>query len=154
GGALVLEAKDEKLLVRGDLLANGGSLKLDGTLDLAPAGEVRADAPRGAAGPARPAPRSKLSVNAKAIKANAGLAPLLALVHPAFGAPQVAQGSLAGLIGLDLDVSYDGPLTLEALKAGWKTLPKEPINGSGRLQIDGASLRGAPLLALLSEFGV
>ena len=40
------------------------------------------------------------------------------------------------------------------MKAGWKTLPKEPINGSGRLQIDGASLRGAPLLALLSEFGV
>ena len=154
GGALVLEAKDEKLLVRGDLLANGGSLKLDGTLDLAPAGAASNAAPRGAAGSARATPRSKLSVNAKALKANAGLAPLLALVHPAFGATQLAQGSLEGLIGLDLDVSYDGPLTLDELKAGWKTLPKEPINGSGRLQIDGASLRGAPLLALLSEFGV
>ncbi len=138
-GALVLEAKDEKLLLRGDLGANGGTLQLDGTLDLAQGSKP---------------PRSRLTVSAKQLRANAGLAPLLALVHPAFATAGRAQGTLEGLIGLDLDLTYDGPLTLEGLAAGWEKLPKEPIHGSGRLQLDGAKLRGSPLLALLSEFGV
>lgn len=138
GGALVMESKDEKLLVRGDLSANGGTLQLDGALDLG-RGEK---------------PRSRLSVKAKALRANPGLAPLLALLHPAFGTAQLARGSLDGLLGLDLDLAYDGPLTLAALAAGWEALPKEPLHGSGRLELAGASLRGSPLLALLSDFGV
>lgn len=142
-GAVVVETKDEKLLVRGDLGANGGTLQLDGTLDLAQGG-VQGQTP----------PRSRLTVSAKGVRATAGLAPLLALVHPAFATAQHAQGSLEGLIGLDLDLTYDGPLTLAQLADGWETLPKEPIHGSGRLQLDGAKLSGSPVLALLTEFGV
>ncbi len=137
GGALVLEAKDETLLLRVDLGANGGTLQLDGALDLG-----------------QDDPRSKLTIKAKGLRATPGLAPLLALVHPAFGSAQLAQGSLEGLIGLDLDLAYDGPLTLEALEQGWQALPKEPIQGSGRLELNGAKLSGSPLLALLTEFGV
>jgi hypothetical protein len=137
GGALVLEAKDETLLLRGDLGANGGTLQLDGALDLG-----------------QEAPRSKLTIKAKGLRATPGLAPLLALVHPAFGSAQLAQGSLEGLIVLDLDLAYDGPLTLEALEQGWEALPKEPIQGSGRLELNGAKLSGSPLLTLLTEFGV
>jgi hypothetical protein len=139
GGALSLETQPGKVLVRGDLAANGGTLKLDGTLDLA-----QGDAQ----------PRSHLSVTARELRANSGLAPLLALVHPAFATAPLAKGSVDGLIGLDLDLSYDAPLTLEQLEAGWETLPKTPINGSGRLELRSASLEGSPLMAMLAEFGV
>jgi len=134
GGNVVLESKDETLQLRSDLAANGGTLQLDGVLDL------HADEPH-----------SKLKVTAKQVRANSGLAPLLALVHPIFGG---APGSLDGLIALNLDLSYDGPLTLAGLQAGWDELPKEPLNGTGRLELSGASLKGSPLLALLAEFGV
>lgn len=134
GGNVVVESRDEKLLLRGDLAANGGTLKLDGTLDLS-----------------AEKPRSKLTVTARELRANSGLAPLLALVHPIFaGAP----GSLDGLIALNLDLTYDGALTLEGLQAGWAKLPKEPLNGTGRLELSAASLKGSPLLARLAEFGV
>jgi len=138
-GALVMETKDEKLLVRGDLGANGGTMQIDGQLDLAQGAEK---------------PRSKLAVTAKAVRANAKLAPLLGKLHPAFGAAQLAQGSLDGLIGLSLDLAYDAPLPLDAFEAGWAALPKEPIHGTGRLEIASAALRGSPFLALLSGLGV
>lgn len=138
-GALTLEVKDETLRLHGDLGANGGSLQLDGELGLA-----RDDGK----------PRSKLTLNARAVRANAGLAPLLAYVHPAFGAAELAQGSLDGLIGLSLDLNYAAPLTLEDLGAGWEALPKEPIHGAGRLELSEAALRGSPLLGLLGSFGV
>ncbi len=138
-GTLRVEVKDEKLRLTGDLGANGGTLQLDGELDLAQG---------------KSPPRSKLTLTAKAVRANEGLAPLLALLHPAFGAAELAQGSLEGLIGLSLDVSYDAPLSLEALGAGWESLPKAPISGAGRLELSQAALRGSPLLALLGNFGV
>src|SRR6185436_19409632 len=72
GGTLALEAKDGRTLVKGDLLANGGALALDGK-----AGET-----------------SQLSLQAKDLRANSGLAPLLAYVHPAFAGANLAQGQL------------------------------------------------------------
>lgn len=150
GGALVLEAKDEKLLLRGDLSANGGTLQLDGTLD---AGGHDSESPASEPGKGPP-PRSRLKVTAKELRANSGLAPLLALVHPAFGTAQLAQGSLDGLIELDLDLTYDGPLTLDQLEAGWETLPKTPMNGSGRFVLREAGLKGSPLLGALAQFGL
>jgi len=136
-GTLTLETREEKALLRGDLGANGGTLVVDGTLDLAAT-----------------KPRSRLTVNARDVKANSGLAPLLALAHPAFAASSLTQGTLEGLIGLTLDVTYDGPLALDQLEGGWATLPKEPINGTGTLSLSGASLAGSPLLAALAEFGL
>jgi len=136
-GTLALETRDEKALLRGDLAANGGTLVIDGTLDLA-----------------REKPRSRLTVNARDVKANSGLAPLLALAHPAFAATSLTRGSLEGLIGLTLDVTYEGPLTLDQLEGGWAALAKEPISGTGTLSVSGAGLAGSPLLAALAEFGV
>ena len=136
-GTLTLETREEKALVRGDLAANGGTLVVDGTLDLGSA-----------------KPRSRLTVTARDVKANSGLAPLLGLAHPAFAASSLAQGTLEGLIGLTLDVTYDGPLALDQLQGGWATLAKEPINGTGTLSLSGAGLGGSPLLAALAEFGV
>jgi hypothetical protein len=138
-GALVMETKDERLFVRGDLGANGGSLQLDGELDLAQDSET---------------PRSKLSLKAKGVRANAKMAPWLARLHPAFGASQLAQGSLDGLITLGLDLSYDAPLPPSALAAGWEALPKEPISGTGRIEIASLGLKGSPFLELLARFGV
>ncbi|MEQ1894613.1 MAG: hypothetical protein ABL998_18890, partial [Planctomycetota bacterium] len=135
GGQLSLEAREQKAFLKGDLGANGGTLALDGTLDLGPT-----------------KPRSRLTVKAKDVKANAGLAPILGLVHPLFAA--TPAGSLEGLIGLNLDVTYEGPLALDQLEQGWAALPKEPIFGSGSLSLSGASLRGSPLLAALKEFGI
>ena len=138
GGTLALEAKDGRTLVKGDLLANGGTLQVDGALALdGKAGET-----------------SQLSLQAKDLRANSGLAPLLAYVHPAFAGANLAQGQLDGLIGASLDLRYEGPLTLAALEKGWDALPKEPIHGQGRLEVRSASLKGSPLLAALKEFGV
>ena len=138
-GALVMETKDERLFLRGDLGANGGTLQVDGELDLAQE---------------RESPRSKLTLTAKGVQANARLAPWLARLHPAFATAQAAHGSLDGVIGLGLDLAYDAPLPPEALTAGWAALPKEPIHGAGRLEIHALALRGSPLFALLSGFGV
>jgi hypothetical protein len=88
------------------------------------------------------------------VRANAGLAPLLARLHPAFAGAELAQGRLDGLIGLGLDLAYDAPLTPAALAAGWESLPKEPIHGAGRLELSAAALKGSPLLALASSLGI
>lgn len=138
GGTLALEAQGGRTLVKGDLLANGGTLQVDGALALdGKAGET-----------------SQLSLQAKDLRANSGLAPLLAYVHPAFAGANLAQGQLDGLIGASLDLRYEGPLTLAALEQGWDALPKEPIHGQGRLEVRSASLKGSPLLSALKEFGV
>jgi hypothetical protein len=138
GGALGLQAHDGRAILRGDLTANGGTLQLDGTLDLS-------DAPK---------PRSKLMATASALRLNAGLAPLLAHVHPLFAGASLVQGQLDGLLGRKLDLAYDAPLTVEQLEAGWESLPKAPISGSGSLELKELSLRGSPLLASLAELGL
>jgi len=139
GGDLLLESRDRLLTLRGDLGANEGTLHLDGSLALPGA---------------RPTARSRLVLAGKAVHANSGLAPLLALVHPAFAGASLARGSLEGLIDFALDVRYDAPLALETLAGGWQALPKTPIEGTGRLSLSAASLRGSPLLGLLEGFGV
>lgn len=136
-GRVTVEARDGKAFLSGALGANGGTLALDGELDLAPEKPV-----------------SHLKINAKDVKANSGLAPLLALAHPAFAASSLTTGTLEGVLGLTLDVTYEGPLSLDGLAQGWDSLPKEPISGSGSLSLSGAGLRGSPLLAALAEFGV
>ncbi len=143
GGKTSIELRGGRTLVRGDLQANGGTLDVAGDLDLA-------------GGTGGESSRSTLAIEAKDLRATAGLAPLLALVHPAFAGAeaQLSRGSLEGILGLSVNLSYDGPLSLEALESGWERLPKEPINGTGRFELRSAALRGSPLLALLEEFGV
>ena len=123
-----------------DLQANGGTLDVQGVLDLSAADDST--------------PGSRLSVKANGCRANPALAPLFSLIHPAFASAELAQGQLEGVVDLTLDLAYDGPLTLDQLEAGWKDLPKEPIRGSGSFALNSASLRGSPLLELLQEFGV
>lgn len=139
GGRLSLEAKEGALLLRGDLQANGGTLQIDGNLALQDTG-------RGT--------RSRLALATKGVRASSGLAPLLSHLHPAFATVKEAQGSLEGLIDLTLDLTYDARLTPELLAGGFEALPKTPLNGTGRLALGSAALRGAPLLATLASFGV
>ena len=141
GGKLSLELREGHTLLHGDLQANGGKLGLESNLDLA-----------GATGQTKP--RSTLKIETHSLRANSGLAPLLALLHPAFAGLQLAQGELDGLIDLALDLSYDGPLSLAELESGWQTLPKEPFNGTGHFELRSAALKGSPVLALLRELGL
>ena len=139
-GQIGIELEGGETRFDSDLQANGGTLAVQGILDLSPADDST--------------PGSRLNVNAKECRANPALAPLFSLVHPAFATAQLAQGQLEGVVDLTLDLAYDGPLTLEQLEAGWKDLPKEPIRGTGSFGLRSARLSGSPLLGLLEEFGV
>jgi hypothetical protein len=139
-GQVGLDTKEGETRFDCDLQANSGTLAIQGALDLAPDGEVA----RG----------SHLKVQAKSCRANPALAPLFSLVHPAFATTELAQGRFEGVVDLALDLDNEGPLTLEQLESGWKSLPKEPIRGSGSFELRAATLSGSPLLALLEEFGV
>ena len=143
-GKVSLDDQQGTATIRGDLEANGGTLEIDGLVDLAPgARAVDGDAPA----------RTRLTVKGKDVQANSGLAPFLTLIHPAFATAKLTKGELAGTIGLTLDLTYDAPLSLDTLKGGWQALPKQPIDGTGRFEIAGASLSGSPLLKLLKDFG-
>jgi hypothetical protein len=139
-GDLGLDLVDGRTKVRGDLKANGGTLSLDG--DLAVEG-----VPEGASA-------SKVTVEVRDLGLNAGLAPLLALVHPAFGSLDVAHGQLGGVAGLSLHLDYDRPIPAGALGGDWTALPLAPLHGSGRLEVREASLQGSPLMRALGELGL
>ncbi len=141
GGAVAVEVLDGRTVVRGDLEANGGTLEVDGALDLSGSEPEET-------------PRSTLHLGARELRANPELSPLLSLVHPAFAATKLTNGELDGLLDLSLDLSYDAPLSVEALQGGWAALPKQPINGSGRFELRSARLANSPLLELLEGFGV
>lgn len=139
-GELALDVQEGRTRIDGELRANGGTLELRTDLDLAPSGDG--------------ATRSTLGVHAVDCGANSGLAPLFALIHPAFAGIELTQGRIEGRFDLALDVAYDGPLTLEQLESGWSALPKQPISGKGRFELRGATLLGSPLMALLEDFGI
>ena len=133
----------EKTAWEGEFSANGGTLTMTGEMDLREAG------PDGAP------PRSRIAVEMSGVGANSKLSPLLSMVHPAFAAvDNLEKGEIEGSIACDLDLTFDGALTPELLEGGWDALPKANLNGTGRLSISDAALRGSPLFDLmLGELG-
>lgn len=139
-GDLGLDLAGGRTKVRGELAANGGRMSLDGDLALEGA-------------PGAPA-ASTLALEVRDLSLNAGLAPLLAYAHPAFGSLDLARGQLGGLVALSLHLDYGQPIPAAALTGDWQALSTTPLHGTGRLEIRGAALRGSPLLAALSELGL
>lgn len=144
-GGIDVDVKDGTAQVASAFDANGGELKVDGVLEFDEDKEGVVFSKR-----------STLAIGADQVNANSGLAPMLAYVHPAFGGLQNLQEStLGGIIGCKADLSYDGPLSLEALGGGWESLPKQYINGDITFRLDDAVLAGSPLITdLLSKFDV
>ncbi|MCP3920627.1 MAG: DUF748 domain-containing protein [bacterium] len=137
-GRLDVQAGEGVATVKGDLRANGGTLGIEASLRPEPLG----DEPAG----------GRIALELDAVSVNAGLSPLLALAHPAFGAVDgLKGGQLGGLISGALELEYNGPLSLEELKQGWDALPKDLLRGSGHLEIDEALLVGSPLVNKLFE---
>ncbi|MCZ6597140.1 MAG: hypothetical protein O7B99_05860 [Planctomycetota bacterium] len=132
GGDLVLRFDEGVFSATGAFTANDGALTLDGSLG----GEET----------------SQVVLGLSDVRVNSTLGSMLGHVHPAFAAvEQLDRGELGGLITCDLDVSYDGPLTVETLRGGWEALPKQHFSGEGTFAFQSPVLQGSPFLADLLE---
>lgn len=148
-GQLSLELDGDAVSAKGDLAANGGTLNLDTRFDLRGPQSIPTDTG------AEAQPRSWIKLDLSGVKTNPELSPILAMLHPAFAVVDKTRvGSVTGLIDGELELTYDAPLSKAQLDAGWAALPKLPINGHGRIDIQSASIAGSPLLTqILSALG-
>jgi len=139
-GGVDVEVRDGLATLRGDLGANGGALALEGVLGLG------AKASEGA----------RASFRMKDVGATSGLAPLLELLHPAFGglAGRLESNRISGLFSCDLELRYDAPLSSARLGSEGAGLDLTAISGSGTFSMDQALLGGSELLGkLFSDLG-
>lgn len=144
-GRIDVGVKDGRLEFTGDLGANGGSLDLKMGLGTS----------SGSSSAARQ--NANLSINLEAVKVNGGVQGLLGMVHPVF-APLSELGvadSVKALLTGELDLKYNGPMSLEDLASGWKNLPSDLLYGKGMIKLDDTIVSGSPLLSeLMSQLGV
>lgn len=130
-GDLDLDVSDERAVADGELRANGGTLLLEGQMDLS-------------ASAAEPASSFRLAL--EDARADLRVQPLLAALHPAFHSLDAARGgALGGLLSLSADMRYDGPVTRE-LFTGGQAPPWERLSGSLRLDLAQAVVEGSPFL--------
>jgi hypothetical protein len=143
-GDLELEVREGRASWTGSLLANEGTLDVEGEIELAEGRQPDASS------------TARLAVETKNLRTNAELAPLLSLLHPAFAAVEALQRSeIAGSITSSLDLEYEGPLTADVLAGDWQSFPKQGFRGSGSFAITQAHLDGTPALAeVLAYLGI
>jgi len=142
GGTTTVSADDGTLRVGGDLAGNGGTIVLDGALDLR----------RAAAG--APAPSSHLKLALTGVRTGGELGRVLAACHPLF-APAAGQvGDLDATLDAGVQLHWSGELPLEALLAGALPASLEPLSGTIELELGEVKLAGSPLMSeLLASLG-
>lgn len=136
-GDVGVEVRDGLATLRGDLGANGGALSLEAALGL---GER-----------ANEGARARFEM--RDVGATSGLAPLLELVHPAFGglADRLSDNSFSGLFSCELELRYDAPVSGSLLGAEGAGLDLGAFSGAGSFSMDQALLGGSELLGKLSS---
>ena len=139
GGNLSLALGDGRARVGGTLEVNGGSLGLDGQLDLSQAADAA----------------SWVALDLQGVRADAELAPFLAKVHPALLGALESDGSFAGDVTTDVRLEFNGPLDLAGLASGIFDLDLERLGASGSLTLGDVALGLSPVFGdLLNNLGV
>ncbi len=138
-GDTTLDVKNQAITANSNMTLNGGTLVAASKVDLRP----QADA------------TSTLNLTLAKGSANKEMAPLLALINPIFAVTEAGAGGLIqGLLDVKLDMSYKGQITNETLNGGWDALPKQGIDGSGRIAINDLAVKGTNMVGqLLSMLG-
>ena len=137
-GRIDVEMKEGRVHMLGDLGANGGTLDL--TLGLGVAKSSPQEARKNA----------EFAIKLSDVKAGAAIADVLGGLHPVFGLNSAggAGDFLATLTG-ELDLRYNGPMSVEELVSGWRNLPTDLFYGKGLIRIDQPVIQGSPLLSTL-----
>ena len=127
-GTLDVEKTAGATAVKGDLSANDGAILL-----------------RTRVGGDDPESGAEVHLELDAVRAAAGLAPALGLVHPAFAALEKG-GDLSGVLDASLDLTWKGALPADLATLRLADLPLERISGTGRISLRQAVLEGSPFL--------